>query len=1306
MTTGTIVTFYSFKGGVGRSMAVANTAVALAANNARVCIVDWDLEAPGIDLYFQRFQQAEPKAAGGLLGILETKAVNWQDFAYKANVLGREITVLASGRTKSSTDYTKQLQSLDWSEFYKNGGGGYLEELTEKWREEFDFILLDSRTGLTDSGGVCTIQLPDILVLVFTANQQSLYGAKDIAEWARKHRQRLPYTKLDLTIIPLIGRWDGGEEPTEAAIWLKHIEEAVGEYFGRWSSANVSRQVILEELRVPHVAHFSFGEKLPVVTHSVTDQFLPGRSFVRLAALLSEMDWEKSESCAQQIAERITTAQQVSQNPQGSMRLYISAVSSEFVAYRQLLATELKRRNLEVFVQEDFIASGGSTLQKLDDYIKNSDCVIHLIGKAAGVGPDAAAVKALLAQYPDFANRLSPLAEALLKPDPGFSYAQWETYLASYHGRRLVVYRSAEYESAEHRPRDPRMVQTADQLKSQAAHCRRIAELGYSYGQFLNPERLCSAVLRELADILPALELRIEVPPTRLRHTAEQLLGREADLSMLDEAWNDRKKNVVVVRGKGGEGKTSLVASWMTELALRDWRGAERVFDWSFYSQGTGEQGATSADLFLHTALTAWGDPDPTLGSPAERGARLARLVGAQRSLLVLDGLERLQYPPGALHGQLKHPGLAALLRGLASHNAGLCVITTRLQVPEIRQFYSKTAVDHSLANLSPLAGAALLYNAGAQRVGFVKIQPDDAELQQASVEVQGHALTLNLMGHYLRLTENGDIRRRDRMKLAEADAEYKSNPQDVYGHAYKSIEAYEKWLAAGDEEAHRQLAVLRLLGLFDRPASAELLKVLRETPIAGLNDAFVGASEKEWRKALTRLQEINLIDVSEAGSVDCHPLIREYFGNQLKHHQRDAFRAAHSLLFNYICASTPQRPADLVGLKPLYSAIVHGCLAGRQEQALEVYIDRVQRGKGGGGYSMDHLGAIGADLEALVAFFDEPWSRPSANLKKDSHAWLLNDAAVRLRALGRLAEALEPMRAASQMRKAATLFEGAAISFGNLSQLEVKLGQLHDAAADADRAIDAADRSIEPNYKVHTRTIAGDALHQAGKLAEATRLFEEAERKQANQQPQLPQLYGLAGFRHIDLLIAPTETAAWKGWLDQKKSNRHPSIQKRAFVLCDKAMQRATQTLDWAHRHHFSLLCIALDHLNIARAKLYQALLSERRPDGRALQSELSSVVARFRQTNMLDELPRALLTAAFFAGTLDNSHDEARHYLDQAEQIAERGPMPLYLADVYLHRARLFRDKLELAKARALIEKHGYWRRKDELEDAEALI
>ena len=83
-----------------------------------------------------------------------------------------------------------------------------------------------------------------------------------------------------------------------------------------------------------------------------------------------------------------------------------------------------------------------------------------------------------------------------------------------------------------------------------------------------------------------------------------------------------------------------------------------------------------------------------------------------------------------------------------------------------------------------------------------------------------------------------------------------------------------------------------------------------------------------------------------------------------------------------------------------------------------KVYRDRILRGTGNDGfYSTKKLGAIGADLGAVAAFFDEPWTRLSPNLSAPDQAWLLNEAAFRLRALGRLTEAVEPMRVAVEMR-------------------------------------------------------------------------------------------------------------------------------------------------------------------------------------------------------------------------------------------------------------------------------------------------
>jgi hypothetical protein len=272
----------------------------------------------------------------------------------------------------------------------------------------------------------------------------------------------------------------------------------------------------------------------------------------------------------------------------------------------------------------------------------------------------------------------------------------------------------------------------------------------------------------------------------RLRHGAERLFGREEDLKRLDAAWDDPKTHVLIIVAWGGVGKTSLVGGWMARKAADGWLGFERVFEWTFYSQGTHEQGAASAELFIAEALKFFGDPDPMQGSSWDRGERLAQLVAERKSLLVLDGLEPLQHPPSSAQpGKLKDPALETLLKGLARHNPGLCLLTTRERVDDLKTWYTTTAPEWNLDNLSPEAGAAVLHQAGARRAGAAEIKPEDQELKDASKEVKGHALTLQLLGLYLSGAYRGDIRKRALVKLDVAD-KAQAKDESPYGHAFK----------------------------------------------------------------------------------------------------------------------------------------------------------------------------------------------------------------------------------------------------------------------------------------------------------------------------------------------------------------------------------------------------------------------------------------------------------------------------------------------------------------------------------------
>jgi hypothetical protein len=148
-------------------------------------------------------------------------------------------------------------------------------------------------------------------------------------------------------------------------------------------------------------------------------------------------------------------------------------------------------------------------------------------------------------------------------------------------------------------------------------------------------------------------------------------------------------------------------------------------------------------------------------------------------------------------------------------------------------------------------------------------------------------------------------------------------------------------------------------------------------------------------------LEKLRLVhpQSKDAGSpvLDAHPLLREHFAKQLRERQPEAWREGHRRLYEYLKSSAPYRPEALAGLQPLYQAVVHGCKAGLHQQACEdVYRDRTSRGAEA--YAVRKLGA--------AYFFEELWKRLALGLSEPAQAWLLNEAAFRLRALSRCGRA------------------------------------------------------------------------------------------------------------------------------------------------------------------------------------------------------------------------------------------------------------------------------------------------------------
>ena len=191
-----VVTFYSFKGGVGRSMAMMNTAAALVEVGRRVLVVDFDLEAPGLDTFNL------PQPRGEKLGIVDfvieylqtNSSPAIKGYVYKSSLetnTSGELWFMPAGSQHET--YAQRLSSINWRYLYEEQEGYLLfEDLKQQWKEYLDpdYVLIDSRTGHTDVGGICTRQLPDAVVCLFFPTEQNLLGLIPVVSRIRDERER------------------------------------------------------------------------------------------------------------------------------------------------------------------------------------------------------------------------------------------------------------------------------------------------------------------------------------------------------------------------------------------------------------------------------------------------------------------------------------------------------------------------------------------------------------------------------------------------------------------------------------------------------------------------------------------------------------------------------------------------------------------------------------------------------------------------------------------------------------------------------------------------------------------------------------------------------------------------------------------------------------------------------------------------------------------------------------------------------------------------------------------------------------
>ena len=247
------------------------------------------------------------------------------------------------------------------------------------------------------------------------------------------------------------------------------------------------------------------------------------------------------------------------------VRIFLSTVSAEFRSYRDALRHYLERPNVTAKVQEDFIATGSETLDMLDDYIRQCEVVIHLVGDMTGAMAPAPSVAVIRQRYPDFGSRLPPVATFLEAGGPLLSYTQWEAWLALYHGKRLII---AVPESGAQR--DDRYALDPLAAAAQQEHLARLRSINRHPGiRFVSADQFAAEVWRSsLLDILIAAGLVRK--PVNLPYTSlgDLFKGRESLLAALIIQFgtfpqgNDQAAVAKALTGLGGVGKTRLALEY------------------------------------------------------------------------------------------------------------------------------------------------------------------------------------------------------------------------------------------------------------------------------------------------------------------------------------------------------------------------------------------------------------------------------------------------------------------------------------------------------------------------------------------------------------------------------------------------------------------------------------------------------------------------------------------------------------------------------------------------------------------------
>jgi hypothetical protein len=386
-------------------MALANVAWALASNGKRVAAVDFDLEAPGLPRFFAPFLDAGTLASvpgvidlftdfteGSISSQIPSIEAGFRDplnlDQYTIRLrwefpAGGALDLIPAGRPGAS--YARNVTRFDWNEFYARFGGfDFVESLKRMLKENYDYVLIDSRTGINETSGICTVQMPDILVVLFTLNRQAIDGVARVAESVETQQANVARDPK-LRVFPITTRVELAEKEK-----LDRARDRVKMTFSRflWHLPSATHAQYWSDVEMLYYPYYAYEETLCAFVDRPGSRSSMLASIERISAYLTDGSVEQIAEIDD--AKRLPVLEAFEQGSFRAMeetarspieRTCFISYSSRDDDFAKKLDGDLRQRGVKCWFAPRDLPIGAKTRHGIDEAIRTHDRMIIILSE-------------------------------------------------------------------------------------------------------------------------------------------------------------------------------------------------------------------------------------------------------------------------------------------------------------------------------------------------------------------------------------------------------------------------------------------------------------------------------------------------------------------------------------------------------------------------------------------------------------------------------------------------------------------------------------------------------------------------------------------------------------------------------------------------------------------------------------------------------------------------------------------------------------------------------------------------------------